>query len=177
MKEKDKVSLEQMLASKSVVDFVEAAQCFCSLIEKQKSDNPKEFLEILQGQLLTLYTLGLNLPDISIESDVDFHTDVPKEQIRTILKFIGDRVPFSYYWTVLNPFEEVNEAKTGMGDLTDDLGDIYLDLKRALMQFDNESPAAKENAIWQFKFDFNNHWQEHCIDAMQIIFHYLFENR
>jgi len=177
MKEKVRISLEQVLASKAVVDFVEAAREFCLLIETRHCDNPKEFLEILHGQLLTLYALGLKLPNIFIDHDKEFDTDVPDEQMRAIVKFISDRVAFSYYWTVLNPFDDVNAAEIGTGDLTDDLGDIYRDLKRTLMQFDNESLEAMGNAIWLFKFGFDNHWQAHCIDALQIIFHYLYENR
>jgi hypothetical protein len=177
MKEKVKISLEQALASNSVMNFVEAASCYCLLIETKQSDSPKEFLEILNGQLLTLYTMGLNLPDVFIKSNKDFDTNVPEAKMRAVVKSIGDRIPFSYYWTVLNPLDESNLPETGTGDLADDLADIYLDLKRALMQFDSEGPEAKENAIWQFKFDFNNHWQEHCIGALQIIFQYLFDNR
>jgi len=176
MDEKVKIYIEQIIAMKPVLDFVEAAKGFCLLIETQQNDNPKEFLEILHKQLLTLYNTGIDLPDIFIENDVDFGIDVPKDQMQAIRKFISERVPFSHYWTVLDPFE-MDVAKTGMGDVTDDLGDIYLNLKRTLMKYDNESTAVKGNALWQFKFDFDNHWQEHCINAIQIIFHYLFENR
>jgi len=176
MDEEVKISIEQIIAMKPVLDFVEAAKCFCLLIETQQSNNPKEFLELLHKQLLTLYKTGIDLPGIFIENEVEFDIDLPKYQMQAIIKFISKRVPFSYYSTVLNPFE-IDAAKTAIGDLTDDLGDIYLDLKRTLMKYDNESTAARRNTLWQFKFDFDNHWQEHCIDAIQIIFHYLLEHR
>lgn len=169
------ISLDKILATNSFKDFVEAARNFCSLIETQKSDNPKQFLQTIQRHLLTLYTLGLDLPDIYPSTDLDTHLSVT--DVKAVLKFIGDRVPFSYYWVVLNPVDEINLAETGTGDLIDDLGDIYQDIKHGLILFDKEDFNAKENAVWQFKFDYDNHWAEHCIEALGVIYHYLYENR
>lgn len=177
MKEKNKIFLEEILASKSLMDFVEAARSFCLLIETQQSDDSNEFLKILNGQLLTLYTLGFKLPVIFIGNIIDFNKDVTREEILEINKFIAQRVPISFYWTVLEPLSFANPQELALGDLIDDLSDIYKDLKRALMQFDNEKPEAKENAVWQFKFDFDNHWEQHCIDACHIISHFLFDNK
>ncbi|MCW3075042.1 MAG: hypothetical protein JWP69_2111 [Flaviaesturariibacter sp.] len=97
--------------------------------------------------------------------------------MKTILKSIGGRVPFSYYWVVLNPVDMKNLAETGTGDLVDDLGDIYKDLKRAIVIFDTDDVAAKENIIWRLKFDFDYHWNKHCIEALSAIHHYLNETR
>jgi len=153
------------------------ARSFCSLIETPQSSNEKEFLQIIQRLLLTLYTLGLDLPDIYVSADVDFDTNLSDTEMKRILKFIGARVPFSYYWVVLNPVDMQNLADTGTGDLTDDLGDIYKDLKTTLIMFDKEDSVAKENAVWQFKFDYDSHWNQHAIEALQAIYHYLYENR
>lgn len=176
MSEKVRISIEQVLASKSVIDFIESARSFCSLLETQPSGNPKEFLEIIQGQLLTLYTLGIDLPDVFVESDIDFDTAIPREQRQALTKFISERVPFSYYPTILDPLD-IDTEEMGIGDLTDDLGDIYYDLKKSLILYENENMTVKGSAVWQFKFDFGHHWQEHCINALHVIFYYLFENR
>ena len=103
--------------------------------------------------------------------------DIPSDELKSILKFIAGRVPFSYYWAVLNPVDSENLAETGTGDLVDDLGDTYADLKEALIMFDKNEIDAQENAIWKFKFDFDNHWGEHSIEALYAIHHYLSENR
>ncbi len=94
-----------------------------------------------------------------------------------ILELIGKKAPLSWYWAVLNPVDMDDLPETGTGDLIDDLGDIYNDLKEALTLFNRSNAGAKEHAVWQFKFDHENHWGEHCINALHVIHHYLYKNR
>ena len=129
------------------------------------------------AHLLALYSIARYLPAIQLQVDRDYEDTVNDSVMKPLLKSIGNRVPFSYYWVVLNPVDMNNLAETGTGDLIDDLGDIYKDLKRALIVFDIDERAAKENAIWKFKFDFDYHWNEHCIEALSAIHHYLADNK
>jgi hypothetical protein len=167
------ISADEILKTREFSDFLNSAKSFCSLIEEETSLTGTEFLQTAQTHLIKLYFLGRLLPSIHLQTDKDFETDIDDSTMKSLLQFIGQRVPFSYYWVVLNPVDEKNLAETGTGDLIDDLGDIYNDLKRGLLIFDIEDPAAKENAIWKFKFDFDFHWNEHCIQALSAIHHYL----
>lgn len=73
---------------------------------------------------------------------------------------------------------ETNDSgETGLGDLIDDLSDIYKDIKRELYLLDNEVYNAKEDAIYNFKLLYDYHWGEHCIEALNAIHHYLYANR
>lgn len=57
--------------------------------------------------------------------------------------------------------------------LSDDFMDIYVDLKKSLSQIDKiETDEAIENAFWQLKWGFSNHWGHHCISALRYL-HYL----
>ncbi len=172
MTQLNKISVDEILKTKSFTDFLDAAKHFCSFIETQQSDIPDEFLLSIQNHLLKLYYLGLDLPSVILETDTDFNVELPEAEIKALLLFIGKRVPFSYYWTVLNPVEIANPAETGTGNLIDDLGDIYKDLKEGLILFDRVDAGAKENAIFQFKLGFETHWGEHCIEALNAIHHY-----
>jgi hypothetical protein len=170
-------TVDKILSTAEFLSFEEAARRFCIFIETEQSDNLKEFLLSAQRHLLILYTVGFNIPDISVEGDIDFDTDIPNGEKKNILKFISDRVPFSYYWAVLNPVDINDTVETGVGDLIDDLGDMYNDIKRGLTLLDKEELSAKESAVWRFKFDYDNHWGEHCIEALYAIHHYLYANR
>lgn len=169
--------LENILTLQSFKEHINAARVFCLYIESDAVDDSISFLHQVQRQLLVLYTTGLDLPDVNSTSRSDLDIDLSKEKMDKILKVISSKVPFSYYWTVLNPVDNVDMAETGTGDLIDDLADIYYDLKRSLLLFDCDDAAAKENAVYKLKFYYDNHWGEHCIDALQVIHQYLFENR
>lgn len=165
------------MKAKQFSDFVNAAKNYCNFIETEGSLTETEFLRVTEAHLVTLYSLARQLPSVHLQVGKDFESDIDDKQMKALLSFIGERVPFSYYWVVLNPVDMNKLAETGTGDLIDDLGDIYKDLKRALVFFYTDDIAAKENAIWKFKFDFDYHWGEHCIEALSAIHHYLTENK
>lgn len=176
MTQPDHISLDQILAKKAFQDFVEAARNFCLLIETQQSDNPKEFLQTIKRHLLILSALGLDLPQIYLSSDLDLSLNLAETEKKTIRQFISDRVPFSYYWIVLNPTDAENDAEVGAGDLVDDLEETYCDIKCGLIMLDKEDFSAKENGVWKLKFDYDSHWNTHCIEALQVIHDYIADN-
>jgi hypothetical protein len=171
------ISAEEILKAKHFSDFLNAAKNYCNFIETEDSLTEIQFLSVTQTHLVTLYYLARQLPSVHLQVDKEFESDIDDEQMKALLRFIGARVRFSYYWVVLNPVDMNNLAETGTGDLIDDLGDIYKDLKRALVIFETDDIAAKENAIWKFKFDFDYHWGEHCIEALSAIHHHLAEKK
>jgi hypothetical protein len=168
-------ALNNLLATSSFINFVSAATTYCHTIETLETDDPKFFLQILQRLLATLYTLGLELPSTSVIPIIDEEIPIPDIDMKPVLQHITQRVQFSYYSVVLNPLDLVNNAELGTGDLTDDLGDIYHDLKRGLMLLNNPEPSSKATAIWELQFRCNHHWNQHCIEALQVITEYLYK--
>lgn len=163
-----------MLTSQPIKDFVSTARAYCMFLETDPGRDPRQFLRTVQKDLLTLYRMGLDLPDIS--SVDDSHVEDSIEQhihMERILKLTRDRLPFGLYWVAYNPLEIASPAQVGAGDLVDDLGDIYRNLKKGLLLFDHTAAGTKENAIWYFKFDYDNHWGQHCMSALQVIHQYL----
>jgi hypothetical protein len=173
----NEISAEEIFKAKQFSNFLNAAKDYCNFIETEGSLPESEFLRMTQAHLLTVYSLARQLPSVNLQVNKDFEGHIDDEQMKALLRFISERVPFSYYWSVPNPVDMKNLAECGTGDLIDDLGDIYKDLKCALLVFEVDDIAAKENAIWQFKFDFEYHWGEHCIEALSAIHHYLTERR
>lgn len=171
------ILVNEILNTKEFSELLNTAKEYCNFIETESKLTQIEFLREAQTYLITLYSLARHLPLVHLQTDKDFESDIDDNTMELLLKFIGNRVPFPYYWTVLNPVNMNNLAETGTGDLIDDLGDIYKDLKRALLIFDTDHIAAKENAIWKFKFDFDYHWGAHCMEALSAIHHYLIENK
>lgn len=70
-----------------------------------------------------------------------------------------------YHW-VSDP---ISDEDTGGTSLADDLSDIYVDLKRSLLEYDS---GDKTNAIWQWKFDLRGHTGQHIVSALRPI-HFL----
>src|SRR5262249_33758189 len=68
------------------------------------------------------------------------------------------------YWEVFDPYEQDEPVAAS---LSDDLLDIYADLKRGLALLD--SNAVEASAVWEWRFHFDVHWGAHAIDALRAL--------
>jgi hypothetical protein len=169
------MNTEEIIQSTEFSDFYKSANNYCSFIENNTNLSTTSFLHALRHKLLNLYQTALMLQWINVRSDVDFDERLDKVEFKKILLSIENRLDGSrYYWHVFDPTND-NDKEPVCGDLADDLGDIYKDLKRSIMIFNLSKKDCKENALWQFKFDFDKHWDDHCINALNAI-HYYLEN-
>lgn len=177
MTQSKELSIGEVLQAKEFSDFLHAARDYCIFIETENSLTGIGFLRSVKTHLVQLYFLGLQLPSVYVQTEKDFESNIDNSSMKTVLRFIADRLLFSYYWVLLDPTNMSSSAQIGTGDLQDDLFSIYEDLKQALIVFDTPDASAKENAVWKFKFDFDFHWSEHCIEALSAIHHYLAKNK
>ena len=167
------MSVDNITETKRFIDFVEKIKDFCLFIETHQSDSYRSFLEATQKQLVELYSYGQTLPDFDLPADRDIkEIDISDNDIRDILSFTRDRLRDPFYWVVFDPTDH-NDTASVCGDLVDDLGDIYKDLKTFLTGFDNVDDDVKQNALWHLKWSFDNHWNDHCIDAIYAIHYFL----
>jgi hypothetical protein len=57
--------------------------------------------------------------------------------------------------------------------LSDDLSDIFIDLKGALTEFDS---GRVDNAVWSWRFTLAGHCGDHIVDAMRAIHRHIYED-
>ena len=168
-----KMKSEQAISTKEFQDFLRSCRNYCELLENRQSS--KGLLK-LQKFLLELYSNGLNLQTIELESNKDFGEKLDDKEFDKIKKWTSEMLGENQcYWTIFDPTENVfgNESPV-MGDLLDDVMDIYKDIKYQLMIFDLKTEESMENAVLAMKFDFWHHWSNHAIDAIRTI-HYVIE--
>jgi len=156
-----------------VLSFITAAKSYCTNIESYQAQGDTEFLLLMQANLLALYQAGNKLPNTYHQDSEDFKQEASDKFIEKITSLIADRLMDNrYYLHLFNPTDE-SDRDIVYGDLLDDLGDIYKDLKQSLLIFDNGTNEAKERAIWKFKFTFDHHWGDHCINAIYALHYFL----
>lgn len=125
-----------------------------------------------------MYNVGNCLMEVDEKSNQKFENQLTEEEYQKTLHFIADRLyDFRYYWYVFDPTTSKKEVGIIYGDIYEDLGTIYRFLKQSLLLFGLKSPAAKQNAIWDFKWYFDKHWSTHCANAIFGIHHFLQKDR
>lgn len=154
-------------------DYYQAARRFCSFLEEKKDLTTVDFLIVTRAYLLRLYTAALAMPWVDLQSNEEFEEKLSADDFQKVIQSVAERLGEArYYWHVFDPVNDFN-ASPVCGDLLDDVGDIYKDLKYSLMIFGLGKQACEENALWQLKSDFDAHWSRHCINALSAIHFYL----
>jgi hypothetical protein len=74
-------------------------------------------------------------------------------------------MPFQYYWEILEPVAWEPE-KPVVGDLCDDLIDIYSDLREGLNLYD---AGNEESAVFYWRLLFRAHWGRHLTSALHAL--------
>ncbi|MCH5597400.1 DUF5063 domain-containing protein [Niabella ginsengisoli] len=166
------MTIHETIQANSFVAFINSARDFCNFIETDKTENHISFLQQTQHHLHTLYFGGQNLQFVDLSFNLDFPDIMTKVQVEIVLNRLANKLTNRFYCHVFDPTKEGN-IETVCGDLLDDLGDIYIDLKNALLLFDKGTPAEIECAVWSFKFDFDSHWGNHCINATYALHYFI----
>jgi hypothetical protein len=166
---------EEILKSTEFTEFYKTAIDFCDFIENFSSNHNVEFLAETRIHLLKLYYNALKLQWVDLQSNIEYDDKLDSDKFDKTLLLISERLGDArYYWHVFDPMNNIDKEAV-CGDLVDDLGDIYQDLKFSILTFNLNKEDCQENALWQFKFDFDKHWGDHCINALNAI-HFCLQN-
>jgi uncharacterized protein DUF5063 len=146
--------------------FATEAKQFCDwLMEGRDSGERAAHAGLVR--LCRLYTAALELPDLrfteSGDSDAD---DVPQDEWKQAYAAAG-RLPVGLYKEVYDPVGDLSEDEEPVvGDVADDLADIYRDVMRGLRAFDK---GDMNNALWEWRFNLAHHWGAHATAAIRVM--------
>jgi len=137
--------------------FATLAHEFCSWAEAPSSDAHSE-LRCAQRLLPRLYASALDLPH-GVPADAERHVQGALTYDAAFRRF--GALPINMYATcdpLVVPCEE-----PGVGDVADDLADIYADLHRGLAMY---RAGDTDAAAWEWSFNFRAHWGDHAVGAL-----------
>ena len=156
--------LEQSMDyNKHIKEFARLAQEYCDWVEG-KGNKGEDQLFYLQVLLSKLYCWGIQLPDCEptdlLESD-----ELPDHNHQEILNYFKT-FPIQYYSMIFNAHIVPSEEPV-IGDVIDDLADIYKDLKDGLWYLGRGSEL---DAVFRWRFSLGAHWARHILGAMYALF-------
>jgi len=155
-----------------IQDFTRVAREYCQIIDALDQKEVGQGLNILAHTLPTLYLMALDLPQGDTVSEEGFETIVSHEEWQAIfLKLQGYFGEKDLYFHVFNPIDLTDDRPVA-GSLSDDLSDIYRDLKEGIVRL---GKASEGDIVWHWKFNFSIHWGTHLVTAMHVIHCLLFK--
>ena len=105
--------------------------------------------------------------DPAIRADPLFDTEIPLEawevKYHSLHWYLGD---IDCYWLVFCPYRRDQAYRHS---LSDDLADIWRDLKEGLLVYAKGTEKARQHAIWMWTFEFHGHWAHHAVSALNAL--------
>ena len=179
--------MEKKPADPAVALFVETALSFCDLLEAKSHFSKEQFLRQVLIGTVALYSAGLELPDVELDAGFkplgswfEEHRGLPiSEQIKqnpriqersrlkqmvreNIVLSLGGELP---YQKVFEPFQDHESVTT---TISDDLEDIYCDVKEGLLAMEG-SKGVTGSTVWEWKFGLESHWGRHAVSALSAL--------
>ena len=147
----------------TIQNFVDVARRYCVWAEGPPAE-PDEDMHTAQRLLADLHAAVLALPDHfpDVETPDDALTATDWRKISGRFQHL----PVLGYWDLFNPLEEEGPV---FNTLWDDFSDIWRDLKEALIVYDR---GEVDEAVWQWRFNFDIHWGHHLTGAQRAIHAY-----
>jgi hypothetical protein len=143
--------------------FAGLAQQYVVLIDKHEGHDLRSFVAQLHPLLVELYRAALLLPAVEPTED-DQPNRIGMEEWTKIFQSLGAKFGArNQYSEMFDPYDSADEEPVKPA-LSDDLADIYHDLKQGL---DRWNSGKKEDAIWHWRFLFESHWGRHASDALR----------
>lgn len=168
--------LNEFISKPSTQAFLGAAKRFVDVIES-KDLGLEQFMRDLHVALVDLYATGYHLDEVPLKYSNE-NTDFDRKALFKDMnaRRIQDLGEEAFYWHVYDPTYS-KEPDPSQGFLTDDVYDIYHDLKIELATMDIGTSEAVEHALWTLKWSHQHHWGEHCINALQYLHNYCYDGK
>lgn len=148
---------DDITLSKPVIEMATVANEFCYFFETIKKKNTETILNFTQRILPLLYLKGSLLPDIepqNPEANERFVTEEQWERIFTTLREIFAKN--DEFWFIDS--QHINETEPLKASLSENIADIYQDMKDFILLMQKNTLAARENAISECRLLLANHW-------------------
>ena len=142
----------------AVDDFANVARGFCSWCEGDADAAARD--SSAASWLCKLYFTALKLPQREAENE----EGLPEIPVESLAKAVASLSGFNgwYYREYFDPDPTLSDDAV-MGDVGDDMQDIYKDIRRGLLVYDRGDPI---DALWHWEFQFRIHWGRHAVGAI-----------
>lgn len=168
-------SLDDITLSKSVIDMATVANEFCYFFETVEGKDKEIILEFIQRILPLLYVKGSLLPNLqpkNPEANERFVTEEQWEVVFTTLRSIFARD--DEFW-LIDP-QYINETEPLKASLSENIADIYQDMKDFLLLMQKNTLPARENAINECSELLANHWGYRIGNIFSQVHHLIYFN-
>ncbi len=148
---------DDITLSKPIIEMATVANEFCYFFETLEKKDKETIFDFIQRILPLLYLKGTLLPHISPSHPEANERFVTEEQWERVFTELRDKFGKDDEYWIIDP-QYINETEPLKASLSENIADIYQDMKDFLMLLQKNTLAARENAISECSILLGNHW-------------------
>ena len=159
---------EQVWNSKQALEMLVVANDFCLFIEQSADYSLDEILGYLQKALPAIYLKASLLPYLQPEDENAVEHYVTEEQCEAVYAVLrtclgdGD----TYYY---NDLYEKSHQDPVMGSISENMADLYQDLRDFVLLFQNPIHTFRENAVLECRTLFEHRFGYSILNSLRAI--------
>lgn len=163
---------EDILASRAVLEMLTVANEYCLFFEKAQNYPREDILSYFQKLAPLLYLKGSLLPQVEPDEDTFNERYITEEQWEDLFKILREKFgKDDVYYVHDHNFDTVEVS------LSDNLADIYQDMKDFVMLYQKNIYFSRQNAVAQIRTLYYDHWGLRVLDALRAVHYLLFRDK
>lgn len=164
---------EDITMGKNALEMLLVANEYCLFMEEIEEKPKKSIFDFIHRILPLMYTKGSLLPDVFVENPEANMRFVTEEQWENIFNILREKFGDEDEFWIIDP-QYINETEPLKASLSENLADIYQDMKDFILLYQKNTVAARQNAIADCKSLFGNHWGYRISNIMSHLHHLIY---
>ncbi len=157
--------------SPPVLEMITVANEYCLFFERAGNYKADDILDYYQKMAPLLYLKGALLPVVQVSDEAVAQCFVTEEQWETVFRSLREQFKSLDVYYVLDHHNDTAETS-----LSENMADIYQDLKDFLMLYQKNMTPARESAIAQLRKLYQTRWGPAIITSLQKVHHILYKD-
>lgn len=161
--------LDHWVFSKNVIEFATVANEYCSFVENHAAIDLRSFIDKAHKILPLLYLKACLLPDLDDESAETPEKYLTEVDYNFLLGKISAKLgQYDSYPEVFESGMQFSEDAIS-ASLSENLCDIYQDLKDFIMIFRIGSTELMADAVWECRNNFISYWGQKLVNGLRAL--------
>ncbi len=148
---------DDITLKKPIIEMLTVANEYCYYFEHIQEKQAMEIIEFMYRIGPLLYLKGTLIPFVEVEYSEANERYVTLEQWETLFYSLREKFASKDEFWIIDP-QYVNENEPLKASLSENICDIYQDLKDFVLLYKKNTVAARQNAVHEIKHLFATHW-------------------
>jgi hypothetical protein len=156
-----------------VVEFVAVSNEFCKYAEHAGEIKGEELLNIMQRLLPLLYLKACFLPALEPVFEDGNEKFVTEGDWFRIRSWFRAKLKSADDYLELPDDKTIESEGPVVASLSEDLADIYQDMKNFVLLYQTGTNEVMNDAIWECRLNFENYWGYKLVNALKAIHRFI----